>query len=147
MNNQRPRGRAVPMSGNRLLAAQEIAAAHGAEMEEAAKALPRSLQLADGRQLKYEKHMSGGCAYRCRDGLVVIATYDPSPHGTLLHVSVSYPDRDPRWRDLRLLRSAFFPPDVDVIQVLPREGEYVNVHQHCFHLFQAPATWEGGWNV
>ncbi len=91
--------------------------------------------------------MAGGKAYRCVDGLAVIATYDPTPHGTLLHISMSYARRLPRWRDLVAVRDAFFPPDVDVIQVLPRRGEYVNAHQFTLHLFQAPAAWEGGWNV
>jgi hypothetical protein len=148
----RQRGRAASAIGalpprERVLTALAMKAAHGQEMADAAERLPRQLQLADGRRLKYHSPMSGGCAYQCRDGMVVIATYDPSPHGLLLHVSVSYADRDPRWKDLKLLRQAFFPDDVDVIQVLPRAGEFVNLHTHAFHLYQAPETWQGGWNV
>lgn len=134
-------------SRERVLAALTAKAEHGAAMAEAAQQLPREVKLADGRILKQTSDMAGGYAYRCRDGMVVIATYDQTPHGLLLHVSVSYADRDPRWKELKLLRAAFYPAGVDVIQVLPREGQYVNFHKHAFHLFQAPAAWEGGWNV
>lgn len=148
----RQKGRRVsalgqPPSRERVLAALAAKAEHGAAMLEAAKQLPREIQLADGRRLKYDSDMCGGYAYRCRDGMVVIASYDMTAHGLLLHVSVSYADREPRWKDLKLLRAAFYPADVDVIQVLPREGEYVNFHKYAFHLFQMPDAWQGGWNV
>lgn len=152
MSMRRPRGRVPPAIGTfpsreRVRAGLAIKDAHRAEIEAAAAVLPREVTLADGRVLKLDRAVSGGNGYRCRDGMAVIASYDPSPHGLLLHLSVSYADRDPRWKDLRLLRDAFFPADVDVIQVLPRAGEYVNLHTHCFHLFQAPESWQGGWNV
>lgn len=141
------KGRVVPaVPRERIQAALAMKQAHGAEMVELAKLLPDTVML-DGRKLRYESPMAGGKAYRCADGMVVIATFDPSPHGVLLHVSVSYAYHDPTWNDLKQLRSAFFPDNVDVIQVLPRAGEYVNVHQHCFHLYQAPEVWQGGWNV
>jgi hypothetical protein len=149
---KRQKGRAVPVLGTslsreRIRAGVAIKAAHQIEIEAAALSLPREVRLADGRVLVCESPVAGGNGYRCRDGMVVVASYDPSPHGLLLHISVSYKARDPTWGDLKLLRQAFFPADVDVIQVLPRAGEYVNVHEHCFHLFQAPEAWQGGWNV
>jgi len=148
----RSRGRAVsPLvslySAERVAAAQQIKQAHAQAMEQAAEQLPALVRLADGRELRRGEQRSGGYTYRCVDGMRIIASYDPTPHGLLLHVSVSYRARDPRWRDLRQVRDAFFPADVDVIQVLPRAADYINVHQHCFHLFQAPETWQGGWNV
>lgn len=149
---RRQRGRRVPpakllYSEARIREALAMRAAHLPEMQIRAAALPDSLQLKDGRVLTYHSPMAGGKAYRCVDGMAVVATFDPSPHGTLLHLSASYAKRLPRWRDLTLLRDAFFPPDVDVIQVLPRAGEYVNAHPFCLHLFQAPGAWQGGWNV
>lgn len=131
----------------RLETAEQIAQAHSAEMAEAARTLPAEVRLADGRVLTQAMPVALGYGYRALDGMVVVASYDATPHGLLLHVSVSYRVRDPRWKDIRLVRDAFFPPDVDVIQVLPRAGEYVNVHRHAFHLFQAPGEWQGGWNV
>lgn len=132
---------------DRIAEATRMFLEHEAEIRAAAATLPERVTLGDGRVLKFVKEMSGGKAYRCRDGMAAIVSYDATAHGLLLHVSISYADRDPRWRDLKAIRAAFFPADVDVIQVLPRAGEFVNVHVHCFHLFQAPETWQGGWNV
>lgn len=74
---------------------------------------------------------------------MVTATLDETPHfGTLLHVAMSYPDHDPSWPEIKLVRAAFFPKEIDVIMVLPKEGDYVNVHPHCFHLWQAPEAWD-----
>lgn len=131
----------------RVAAARAIKDEHYAEIVALASTLPQIVTLPDKRVLKAIDQTSGGLGYACADGMRVIASYDPSAHGTLLHVSVSYAKRDPRWYDLKQLRQAFFPPDVDVIQVLPRAGEYVNIHSHTFHLFQAPESWRGGWNV
>lgn len=134
-------------SAERIARAEQFKREHAAAMEQAAEQLPALVRLADGRELRRGEPRSGGYTYRCVDGMRVVASYDPTPHGLLLHVSISYAKRDPRWKDLRQVRDAFFPPDLDVIQVLPRASEYVNVHQHCFHLFQAPEVWQGGWNV
>jgi hypothetical protein len=146
------KGRAVPppeafYSRERIAHARAMKERHQREMEATAASLPVRVVLGDGRVLDRDQPFAGGYAYRCADGLAVIASYDPTPHGTLLHLSASYAKRLPRWRDLRLLRAAFFPPDVDVIQVLPRDGEYVHAHPFCLHLFQAPGDWQGGWNV
>lgn len=62
--------------------------------------------------------------------------------GPLLHVSMSYPDHDPSWELIKLVRAAFFPGDIDVVMVLPKAGDYINVHSHCFHLWQAPESWD-----
>jgi hypothetical protein len=144
------RGRIIPRyPAGRLDRAAEIAAPHVDAMREAISRLPLEVRLADARVLRCVQQREVQRGYRCTDGMVVLASFDPLPPDgeLLLHISVSYKARDPRWTDLKLLRAAFFPDDVDVIQVLPRASEYVNVHTHCFHLFQAPAAWEGGWNV
>lgn len=75
------------------------------------------------------------------DKLKVIASLDRNPHGTLLHVSLSYPKRDPSWGVIKAVRYAFFPKDVDVAMMLPRDGDYVNVHPHCFQMWQTPEKW------
>ncbi len=147
------KGRKVPLGAallyphERLAAARKMKAEHGQEMIAAAALLPKTVKLQDGRMLRAVDETCGGLGYTCLDGMHVIASYDPSPHGLLLHVSVSYAKKDPRWNDLRLLRDAFFPDHVDVVQVFPRRGQYVNAMEHCFHLFQAPGEWQGGWNV
>ena len=141
------KGSAVPTyPAERIAAARAAFEQHGDAMQAAAETLPRLVRLADGRKLRAASPMSGGLGYLGEDGLTVVASYDATPHGLLLHVSTSYRDRMPSWADLALIRAAFFPADKDVIQVLPKQGEYVNIHQHCLHLFEAPADWQGGWN-
>lgn len=107
------------------------------------------VKLADGRVLRRggrhvgtdETPQEGGW-WRAPDGMTVIASLDLTPaHGRLLHVSLAYRTRDPSWKDIRLVRDAFYPETVDVMMVLPRAEDYVNTHEHCFHLWQTPTTW------
>jgi hypothetical protein len=63
---------------------------------------------------------------------------------------MSYPDRDPPWADIKLIRYAFFPTDVDVMMALPRDDLYVSgvpdprvgMDSHVFHLNQMPEAWD-----
>lgn len=52
-----------------------------------------------------------------------------------LHVSCSYQNKLPRWEDLRLVKNAFIGREVEAIQVLPKESEYVNLMPFCLHLW------------
>lgn len=79
--------------------------------------------------------------YVADDGILILASLDRSPHGALLHVSLSRADRLPSWEEVKAIRSAFYPPDIDVMMVLPAEADYINVHQYCFHLWQTPKVW------
>jgi hypothetical protein len=79
--------------------------------------------------------------YATADGLAVIRSIDPTPHGELLHASVSRRDRYPSWDEIHAVRDIVFPKDVDVMMMLPRAGDYVNVHPNCFHLWQTPKEW------
>ncbi len=73
--------------------------------------------------------------------LVVLYSLDPTPHGDLLHVSISRPDRYPAWDEIRAVREALLPADADFMLLLPRKSDYVNVHPNCFHLCQTPKEW------
>jgi len=64
--------------------------------------------------------------------------------GELLHVSLSYADHDPTWEEIKMVRQVFFPADLDAMMVLPRVGNYVNVHKHCFQMYQIPQEWDIG---
>lgn len=149
MSKQRGRFAPPPRAPGRIALAESIVAPHLEAIRTAKNALPLRVRLGDGRTLVCIRDGAIRRDYGCRDGMVVMASYDPCPpsNDLLLHISVSYKDHDPTWDDLKLLRAAFFADDTDVIQVLPRRGEYINLHQHCFHLFQAPEAWQGGWNV
>jgi hypothetical protein len=75
-------------------------------------------------------------------GMRVACTLDDTHHGKLLHVSVSYKDRDPTWAELCMIRDVFFPTDdVDCAMIMPRHSDYVNLHKHCFHIWQMPVEW------
>lgn len=85
---------------------------------------------------------SQGIRYTGPKGLVVIATLDDTERfGVLLHVSLSYRDRDPEWTLIRAVRDAFYPNTADVMMVLPRAADYVNIQAHCFHLWETPSAW------
>ena len=87
--------------------------------------------------------ISGQAAFDGPNGLAVIATVDNTPRfGPLLHVSLSYRKRDPFWSEIKAAREAFFPSDIDVMMMLPRESDYVNLHPHTFHLIQTPERWD-----
>jgi hypothetical protein len=50
------------------------------------------------------------------------------------HLSISHPDRDPTWDEITAARYALLPRLRDCVLLLPPEDEYVNVHEHCFHV-------------
>jgi hypothetical protein len=86
--------------------------------------------------------ISGHAAYDGPNRLAIVVTIDNTPRfGPLLHVSLSYRRRDPFWSEIKAAREAFFPPSIDVMMMLPRESDYVNLHPHTFHLIQTPETW------
>jgi hypothetical protein len=61
------------------------------------------------------------------------------------HLSISHrtnenpprPGRYPDWDEIKDARYRFVPGDVDMVMHLPPESEFVNVHETCFHLWQA----------
>ncbi len=119
----------------------------GAPPRQQARPPAGDVRLADGRQLRRLAEYQGrvapqaGAAWRSPDGLLVLASLDDTPHGLLLHVSLSYKSRDPSWADIRAVREAFYPATVDVMMVLPQAQDYINVHPHCFHLWETPTVW------
>lgn len=51
------------------------------------------------------------------------------------HLSISHKDRYPTWDELMMFRSFVFNDDMEVIMIMPKVDEYVNLHQRCFHLW------------
>jgi hypothetical protein len=81
-------------------------------------------------------------SYMGPNNVAVIATIDHTPRfGNLLHCSISHRKRDPFWDEIKAMRQVFFPSWVDVMMMLPAEEDYVNVHEHTFHLQQCPERW------
>lgn len=71
--------------------------------------------------------------------LSVIVSLD----GGQLHASIAHPDRYPTWAEILSMRDWIFPAEMEVVMVLARRSEYVNLHQNCFHLWQSFCGQEG----
>ena len=54
------------------------------------------------------------------------------------HLSISHPTRYPHWDEIKDARYALLPLGVTFAMLLPPPGDYVNVHPHCFHLWELP---------
>ena len=54
------------------------------------------------------------------------------------HLSISCPNRNPTWEEIKQARYDFCPHDVSMAMILPPTDEYVNVHKFCFHLHEIP---------
>lgn len=52
------------------------------------------------------------------------------------HVSVSTTHRTPNWPEMCFVKDLFWREDECVIQYHPPKAVYVNVHQHCLHLWK-----------
>jgi hypothetical protein len=74
-------------------------------------------------------------------GLRVLASFDPTPHGVLLHASISHKHRDPTWAEIKAMRAALFPAEADCMMMLPRQSNYVNIEPHTFHVWLTPERW------
>lgn len=75
------------------------------------------------------------------DLLVIVSMDNTQRWGELLHVSVSRPKQNPSWSEIVMIKQAFYGPDRDVMMVLPRNADWVNLHEHCFHMHEAPEAW------
>lgn len=69
----------------------------------------------------------------------VIASVDDGA----LHVSISHSHRYPTWDEIRAVRDWAFPEETEVVMVLARKSEYVNLHPNCFHLWESACGREG----
>lgn len=64
------------------------------------------------------------------------------------HLSISFRDkrdrltRYPRWDEIAHAREELLPHELEFVMFLPREGEYVALHDTTFHLHEHPARSE-----
>ena len=52
------------------------------------------------------------------------------------HVSVSTKNRTPSWIEMCFIKDMFWSEDEIVIQYHPAKVDYVNIHEHCLHLWR-----------
>jgi hypothetical protein len=72
-------------------------------------------------------------------GLSVILSID----GGHRHLSIASPARYPSWDEILRVRNWYFPEEMEVVMVLARRSEYVNLHPTCFHLWESACGREG----
>ena len=77
------------------------------------------------RQMGGRMFLMGECS--------VIVTLDPD---NCWHISIAHPDRDPSWDEIATARYRLLPDVEEMVMPLPALAEYVNHHQHCFHLVE-----------
>lgn len=71
----------------------------------------------------------------------VLYSEDNTPKwGWLKHISISHSGRYPTWSEILIAKEKFFG-DIDVMMILPKREDYVNVHPNCFHLLETPEPW------
>lgn len=74
----------------------------------------------------------------------LIVSTDRTHSGVRLHASLSHAKRYPTWAEIRQVRDWVFPDSMEVVMVLPRVDDYVNVSKNCFHLWQSACQKETG---
>lgn len=77
--------------------------------------------------------------YKFRN-LHIILSLDPTQHGTLLHMSISSETKYPSWDDITEAKDKLMG-DIDVMMILTKKIDYVNLHKNCFHLWETPKEW------
>ena len=98
--------------------------------------LTQPLVLMDRKYLVAFPKFPDGVSLVLSEGLRGIGSTDTGPEGIIWrHLSISLPDRDPSWEQIKTARYQFFPEDGEVFQLLPPHSDYVNLHPHVFHLW------------
>lgn len=52
------------------------------------------------------------------------------------HLSVSMPSKTPSWEQMCMMKDVFWNKDEACVQYHPKEEDYVNMHQHCLHIWK-----------
>lgn len=55
------------------------------------------------------------------------------------HVSVSLPNREPKWGDMCYIKDLFFHDEEACLQFHPKHSEYINISPYCLHLWMPPS--------
>jgi hypothetical protein len=68
-------------------------------------------------------------------GLTVLVGKEPTENGMKTHISVSHPHRYPSWDELKEIKYTLYP-QLNMAIMFPPQGDYVNVHKNCFHIWE-----------
>ena len=52
------------------------------------------------------------------------------------HLSISSPNRLPKYAEMKHARYKMLPDDCYIAQIFPPQNEFVNAHKNCLHLWE-----------
>jgi hypothetical protein len=96
--------------------------------------VPEQYRIREGRLGTTEADGNNG-AFRVRIPLGYLKVI-ASDGGGWEHASVSRDDRVPNWEEMCHVKGMFWGPEDVVMQLHPRESEYVNFHPRTLHLWR-----------
>ena len=77
-----------------------------------------------------------GAAYENWNGMLVIASVAKESDGKdWLHISASFPTRQPTWNEMVEIRNLLIGEHQYAVMVVPPKRFYVKIHPHVMHLF------------
>lgn len=74
-------------------------------------------------------------AFRTESGCTIFVAREPQGW----HMSIAHADRYPTWDEIADARYALLPDEIYAAIIMPPKGEYVNIHNNCFHVHEVPA--------
>ena len=76
--------------------------------------------------------------HKINDCGIIVAQEPSDKKGMIWHMSISCKDRNPTWEEIRDAWYKLVPNAKNITGAMyfPPEEEYVNVHQHCFHVYE-----------
>jgi hypothetical protein len=86
-----------------------------------------------------ESPMPNARAFALGSCKVLVSRHEIKERGIIVlrwHLSISHQTRYPTWEEIKEARYALLPDDVTMAMLLPPKGEYVNLHNNCFHLHE-----------
>jgi len=84
---------------------------------------------------RWNRHFGDGEIWTRGDGLNVIETTGVHDGQIWYHVSCSFAKKMPSYDDLAQMKDFFVGPDRQAIQIFPRSGKHVSIHEYALHLW------------
>lgn len=90
------------------------------------------------RSMMQQMGMPDGMCAKLRVGMLGKCRVVVAQEGAELrwHLSISHPWRLPTWDEINAARDELIPADVWLCQPMPPKAYWLNIHQHCLHLWE-----------
>jgi hypothetical protein len=79
--------------------------------------------------------------WRYDNGVLVSRSFEPAGGEERWHMAVSHPARYPAWDEIKAAAREFLPADGFYVLCFPPERLWLNLHPHCFHLWETRDRW------